>query len=257
MRTFSSPHFNEDIMSKTYFISDLHLTEERPDISSAFFSFLKQHIDEKTDALYILGDFFEVWVGDDYQTPLTLEVAAALKKITIQGTHVYFVHGNRDFLLGKTYALSAGITLLPEQSCIDLYGEKAIILHGDEMCSQDIEYQKFRKKSRGWWWPRLMLSLPLWYRQSVARKARIKSKLTQQGKNAEILDVTQQSVSAMFEKYNTQLMIHGHTHRPKVHTVTNKGKECTRIVLGDWYQQGSYLKVTETNKELINNPFKE
>lgn len=244
-------------MSKTYFISDLHLSEERPDISGAFFTFLKQHIDCATDALYILGDFFEVWVGDDYQTPLTQQVASELNKLAQQGTAIYFVHGNRDFLLGKNYAATAGIQLLPEQSLIDLYGEKAVILHGDEMCTQDVEYQKFRKKSRGWWWPKLMLTLPLWYRQSVAKKARAKSKLSQQGKTQQILDVTDEAVLAMFEQFKVNLMIHGHTHRPNIHQYSTAQNTCKRIVLGDWYDQGSYLLVTAEEKKLVFTPFEE
>lgn len=242
-------------MHNTLFISDLHLSEERPDISSAFFSFLDDHITTDTDALYILGDFFEVWVGDDYHTPLTAKVAAKLFALSQSGIPIFFVHGNRDFLIGQRYAEQCGMTLLPEQSVIDLYGEKTVVLHGDEMCTDDLEYQKFRKKSRGWWWPKLMLSLPLWYRQSVAKKARAKSKLSQQGKKMAILDVTQQAVNEMFKQFNVKTMIHGHTHRPDVHKWTNKNQVYTRIVLGDWYEQGSYLIVTNESKQLVSTPF--
>ncbi|MBE0362542.1 UDP-2,3-diacylglucosamine hydrolase [Pseudoalteromonas ulvae UL12] len=242
-------------MRNTLFISDLHLSDERPDISSAFFSFLDQHITAHTDALYILGDFFEVWVGDDYHTPLTDKVAAKLHAISQSGIPIFFVHGNRDFLIGKRYAEQCAMTLLPEQSVIDLYGEKTVILHGDEMCTDDLEYQQFRKKSRGWWWPKLMLSLPLWYRQSVAKKARAKSKLSQQGKEMAILDVTQQAVDDMFALFNVKTMIHGHTHRPDVHQWTDNNQTYSRIVLGDWYHQGSYLIVTKESKQLLSTPF--
>ena len=154
-------------MRQTYFIADLHLSDSRPDISAAFYHFLNTHIlNQDVDALYILGDFYEVWVGDDYETPLSKEVASRLKQISDSGTPVFFIHGNRDFIIRNKYAKQAGMTLLSEQTVIDLYGTPTIILHGDEMCTQDVEYQKFRKKARGWWWPRLMLALPLWYRRS-------------------------------------------------------------------------------------------
>ncbi|WP_288345942.1 UDP-2,3-diacylglucosamine diphosphatase, partial [uncultured Pseudoalteromonas sp.] len=152
-------------MNQSYFIADLHLTENRPDITAAFFDFLDSKvINDDVDALYILGDFFEVWVGDDYQTDLSKSVAARLSQVSESGTEVFFIHGNRDFIMREGYAKSASMTLLPEQVVIDLYGTPTVILHGDEMCTQDIEYQKFRKKSRGWWWPKLMLAMPLWYR---------------------------------------------------------------------------------------------
>ncbi len=228
-------------MRRTLFISDLHLSATQPDITAAFFEFLDTQVTDEVDALYILGDFFEVWVGDDANEPLSDEVAARLKTISEHGIKVYFIHGNRDFLLGQKYAQRAGMTLLPEQTVINLYGTPTLLLHGDEMCTQDVEYQKFRKKSRGWWWPKLMLSMPLWYRRRVARNARIKSKMSQQNKRAEILDVEPSSVSETFTQHNVALMIHGHTHRPAIHS----HGENTRIVLGDWYTQASYLVATE------------
>ncbi|MBQ4831857.1 UDP-2,3-diacylglucosamine diphosphatase [Pseudoalteromonas sp. MMG010] len=237
---------------QTYFIADLHLSENRPDISEHFYSFLNTHIINKhVDALYILGDFFEVWVGDDYHTELSITVAKALKKVSDNGTPVYFIHGNRDFILREAYAKQAGMTLLPEQVVVDLYGTATVILHGDEMCTQDIEYQKFRTKSRGWWWPRLMLAMPLWYRKKVARKARDKSKKNQANTSLDILDVTTESVLHTFAKHGVKNMIHGHTHRPHVHTYTVDGQTLTRTVLGDWYTQGSYLVVTPNEQKLV------
>ncbi|MGS0536138.1 UDP-2,3-diacylglucosamine diphosphatase [Pseudoalteromonas sp. SaAl2] len=241
---------------QTYFIADLHLTESRPDISAAFYHFLDKHIVKKdVDALYILGDFFEVWVGDDYVTPLSSEVAKRLKQVSDNGTPVFFIHGNRDFIMRDGYANKAGMTILDEQTVIDLYGTPTVILHGDEMCTQDIEYQKFRKKGRGWWWPRLMLALPLWYRRGVAKKAREKSKQNQAGKSLDILDVTEDAVLDVFAKHQVTNMIHGHTHRPNVHHYNVAGSQLTRTVLGDWYNQGSYLVVTEKQQTLINEPF--
>ncbi|KDC52933.1 UDP-2,3-diacylglucosamine diphosphatase [Pseudoalteromonas fuliginea] len=241
---------------QTYFIADLHLSENRPDISAAFFDFLNTHILNKdVDALYILGDFFEVWVGDDYITALSSDVAKHLKAVSDSGTPVYFIHGNRDFIIRKQYADMAGMTLLAEQTVIDLYGTPTVILHGDEMCTQDTEYQNFRKKSRGWWWPKLMLAMPLWYRKKIARNAREKSKLSQADKPIEILDVVDDAVLATFAKHNVTNMIHGHTHRPNVHTYKINEQTLTRTVLGDWYTQGSYLVVTPKSQELINTPF--
>jgi UDP-2,3-diacylglucosamine hydrolase len=241
---------------KTYFISDLHLTEDRSDITNAFKLFLETHMTDDVDALYILGDFFEVWIGDDGHTALTDEVASLLKSVSDRGIQVFFTHGNRDFLLGKQYAKQAGMTLLPEQQVIDLYGTPTVILHGDEMCTQDVAYQKFRKKSRGWWWPKLMLTMPLSYRRKVAKQARQKSIESQKGKPLDILDVTADAVLEMFAKHNVKHMIHGHTHRPNVHTIEKDGETLTRTVLGDWYSQSSYLVVTETAQTLCNHDFK-
>ncbi|WP_105264911.1 UDP-2,3-diacylglucosamine diphosphatase [Pseudoalteromonas sp. T1lg76] len=224
-------------MKRTLFISDLHLSAAQPDITAAFFEFLDTHIDADVDALYILGDFFEVWVGDDANEALSDDIATRLKAISDSGVKVYFIHGNRDFLIGKKYAAQAGMTLLPEQSVINLYGTQVVLLHGDEMCTQDIEYQKFRRKSRGWWWPRLMLAMPLWYRRRVARNARIKSKMSQKNKRAEILDVEPGAVLETFAAHKVELMIHGHTHRPAIHDHGGK----TRVVLGDWYEHSSYI----------------
>ena len=199
---------------------------------------------------------FIFWVGDDYQTDLSKSVAARLSQVSESGTEVFFIHGNRDFIMREDYAKSASMTLLPEQVVIDLYGTPTVILHGDEMCTQDIEYQKFRKKSRGWWWPKLMLAMPLWYRKKIARNAREKSKQSQAGKALEILDVTEDAVLAMFVKHQVANMIHGHTHRPNVHHYKQNGKTLTRTVLGDWYEQGSYLRATPAQQKLVHTPFK-
>ncbi|MBD1583142.1 UDP-2,3-diacylglucosamine diphosphatase [Pseudoalteromonas sp. S16_S37] len=236
-------------MRKTYFISDLHLSDDYPQITQAFFDFLAMHMNADVDALYILGDFFEVWIGDDEQSPLAISVANKLKAVAQAGINIFFTHGNRDFLLSKRYAKQAGFTLLPEQHIVDLYGTPTLVLHGDEMCTQDIAYQKFRKKSRGWWWPRLILSLPLSVRRNIARNGRAKSKANQMGKAAEILDVTPSAVLEMFERYNVAHMIHGHTHRPDVHIHEHNNKRLTRTVLGDWYSQSSYLVVNETGEQ--------
>ncbi|CCQ12432.1 UDP-2,3-diacylglucosamine hydrolase [Pseudoalteromonas luteoviolacea B = ATCC 29581] len=240
-------------MRQTYFISDLHLSENRLDIRQAFYAFLDEHMTTNVDALYILGDFFEVWVGDDNSNEFTSGIAAKLKSLSKKGINVFFIHGNRDFLIGNDFAKSAAMTLLPEQVVINLYGTQTVILHGDEMCTQDLAYQAFRKKSRGWWWPRLMLAMPLWYRKRVAQKAREKSKLSQMDKPLEILDVTLEAVQDMFERHQVKNMIHGHTHRPNTHF--NEVEGSTRTVLGDWYSQSSYLIATEQGLTLHAKPF--
>jgi UDP-2,3-diacylglucosamine hydrolase len=238
-------------MRNTYFISDLNLSDDHPTITHAFFNFLEQHMTADVDALYILGDFFEVWIGDDEQSALANQIADKLSAVSKNGIDVYFLHGNRDFLLGKRYAKQANMTLLPEQHVINLYGTPTVLLHGDEMCIDDVAYQKFRKKSRGWWWPRLILSLPLSVRRNIAKNGRAKSKAKQMNQASEILDVTTSAVLDMFAKYQVSNMIHGHTHRPDVHQYQHNSKTLTRTVLGDWYSQGSYLVVNELGEPTL------
>ena len=236
--------------SETYFIADLHLAENRPDITACFLSFLKNEA-PVADALYILGDLFEAWIGDDDDSPLITEVATVLKTLSIQ-TPVYFIHGNRDFLLGKKYAEKSGMTLLPEVDVIDIYGKPALIMHGDTLCTKDVAYQKFRTKSRSWWWQAIVKSLPLFVRKKIAADYRKKSAAATAMKAADIMDVTQEEVINALLTYNCPLLIHGHTHRPAMHDIEIKGEKAQRIVLGDWYEQGSWLKVTPSKIELLN-----
>ena len=240
-------------MPFTYFIADIHLSEDRPDITDCLLSFLKDEAPQ-AEALYVLGDLFEYWIGDDNKTPFNDKIAAAFKALSLN-TPVFFIHGNRDFAIRDGWAQQAGMTLLPEQAVIDLYGNPTLISHGDELCTMDVAYQKFRKKSRGWWWPRLMLALPLSYRRKVAENGRKKSKMNQSGLTAEIMDVTPEEVVKAMEKFNVQRFIHGHTHRPNIHSLEANGKPATRIVLGDWYDQGSVLKVSTDEMSLENRKF--
>ena len=245
-------HIKEQV---SYFIADLHLAENRPDITACFLSFLENDA-VKAEQLYILGDLFEVWFGDDYKTKLTESVIDAIKILSNTDTKVYFIHGNRDFLLGKNYAKQADMILLPEKHLIELYGEKILLMHGDTLCTRDIDYQKFRKKSRSWWWQGFMTNLPLWLRKRIADNYRKKSKQAQQMKSLDIMDVTESEVVKDLEEYNCQLMIHGHTHRPNIHELIANHNPAQRIVLGDWYDQGAWLKVTPTTKTLLNTLFK-
>ncbi|MCD1648243.1 UDP-2,3-diacylglucosamine diphosphatase [Marinobacter adhaerens] len=217
----------------TLFISDLHLEESRPDITEAFLTFL----DEKArgvDQLYILGDFFEAWIGDDERTPLQEQVAAALRKLRDSGTDIFLMHGNRDFLIGQDFCDRAGATLLDDPTVIDLHGTPTLLMHGDSLCTADVEYQKFRANMRNPQWQQMILQRPLEDRQQMARQLREISMAKNQGKEEFIMDVTPEEVVKDMEKYGVQRLIHGHTHRPAMHELTANGSPAKRIVLGDW-----------------------
>lgn len=239
----------------TLVIADLHLSQERPDITAAFLLFLQQKA-IAADALYILGDLFEVWIGDDNPSPLLTQVADALQLLVSQGVQLYFCHGNRDFLLKKRYAKRAGMTLLAPHTVTNLYGIPTLLMHGDSLCTLDIGYHKFRQWWDQPWWQWLILHLPLWYRQHLARKARRTSATDKMGKSAAIMDVTPEEVPRVMQHYQVTHLIHGHTHRPQVHQVAlSTADSGYRYVLGDWYQQCSVLTVTPTEWLLQFAPF--
>nr|WP_206768972.1 UDP-2,3-diacylglucosamine diphosphatase [Marinobacter sp. G11] len=215
------------------FISDLHLEESRPDITGAFLGFLKTHA-MGVEQLYILGDFFEAWIGDDERTPLQEQVAAALREVRDSGTEIFLMHGNRDFLIGNDYCERAGATLLDDPTVIDLYGTPALLMHGDSLCTADVEYQKFRANMRNPQMQKMMLARPLEDRQQMARQLRQMSMAKNQGKAEDIMDVTPEEVVKELEHHGVQLMIHGHTHRPAIHDLEANGEPARRIVLGDW-----------------------
>jgi len=240
--------------SVTYFIADLHLAQNRPDITACFLSFLENDA-PKAQTLYILGDLFEYWIGDDDKNPFVIEVANALKAVSLLGTRIYFIHGNRDFLLGKRYAKACGMQLLPETDLIDLYGKPVLIMHGDTLCTRDVAYQAFRKKSRSWWWQVIVKNLPLFIRKNIAENYRKKSASATALKSQAIMDVTETEVISELELHRSQLLIHGHTHRPNIHNIVANNIAAQRIVLGDWYEQGSWLKVTPNSVELLNHSF--
>lgn len=237
----------------TLFISDLHLSPERPEITALFLDFLHRHAPE-AEALYILGDLFEVWIGDDDTNPLAREVAAALRSLREAGTPIRFLHGNRDFLLGRRYAERAGLELLPETRVIDLYGEPTLILHGDTLCTDDTDYQAFRSKVRDPRWQRRMLRLPLFLRRFQARRMRRASQRATRTKPMQITDVNPAAVGAAMREHGVRCMIHGHTHRPAVHDFELDGRPAKRIVLGDWYEQGSLLRCDASGCRLIGLP---
>ncbi len=221
---------------KTYFISDLHLDESHPAITVMFLHFLQNKAKE-ADALYILGDLFEAWIGDDENTPLQMKIREALKSLADSGVNIYFICGNRDFLLGKRYADKACMTILPDHAIIDLYGKKALIMHGDTLCTLDEKYQAFRKKARNKFLQCLFLSLPLGLRKKIGASLRITSQAAISNKSEEIMDVTPSEVDRVMQKYDVDLLIHGHTHREMIH----QEKQGVRIVLGAWHDKSSVL----------------
>jgi UDP-2,3-diacylglucosamine hydrolase len=226
----------------TLFISDLHLEESRPDITDAFLAFLREKA-AGVEQLYILGDFFEAWIGDDERTPLQEQVASALKQLSDSGTHIFLMHGNRDFLIGEEFCHRSGATLLDDPTVIDLYGTPTLLLHGDSLCTADVEYQKFRANMRNPQMQKMMLARPLEDRQQMAKQLRALSMAKNQGKAEDIMDVTPEEVVKELEAHGVQLMIHGHTHRPAVHQLEANGKPARRIVLGDWHSHLWWLEV--------------
>jgi UDP-2,3-diacylglucosamine hydrolase len=226
---------------RTYFISDLHLTDQRPDINGRFFHFIDETVGG-ADALYILGDLFEYWVGDDNSaSSIASETARRLKALTQAGTHVYFMHGNRDFLLASKYATQSGMSLLPDPSLISLYGIPTLLMHGDTLCTDDRDYQSFRTKVRRPWVQALLLALPLAMRQRLAGLARSGSESAKQNKPEEIMDVNLEEVARVLTTHGYPRLIHGHTHRPARHVHELDGHACERWVLPDWYASGGYV----------------
>ncbi|MEZ2585144.1 UDP-2,3-diacylglucosamine diphosphatase [Kluyvera intermedia] len=238
----------------TLFIADLHLQTEEPAITAGFLRFLHGEA-RSADALYILGDLFEAWIGDDDPNPLHREIACAIKSLADSGVPCYFIHGNRDFLIGKRFATESGMQLLPEEKVLDLYGRRVLIMHGDTLCTDDPGYLAFRAKVHTPWIQKLFLALPLFIRRRIAQKMRDDSKAANSSKSMEIMDVNAQAVVEVMEKHHVQWLIHGHTHRPDIHTLDANGETAHRVVLGAWHTQGSMVKVSVDDVELIPFPF--
>ncbi len=234
----------------TLFISDLHLEESRPDITEAFLCFLRDKA-MGAEALYILGDFFEAWIGDDEQTPLQNQVADALKEVSSSGTALYLMHGNRDFLIGEDYCARTGASLLPDPTEVNLYGTPTLLMHGDSLCTADVDYQKFRATMRNEQWQKMFLQRPLADRQLVARQLREMSMAKNQGKAEAIMDVTLEEVVRQMEEHQVRQMIHGHTHRPAEHELEANGEPARRIVLGDWDTNVWWLEVSHNQEPAL------
>ncbi|MDO9371329.1 MAG: UDP-2,3-diacylglucosamine diphosphatase [Gammaproteobacteria bacterium] len=222
------------------FISDLHLCEQRPAPAQRFIRFLEQEA-RGADVLYILGDLFEVWLGDDDTSDFHRTITHALHACAQGGTQVFVMHGNRDFLIGAEFEQQSGCRLLPDPSVIDVDGMPALIMHGDTLCTDDIEYQEFRVTVRDAEWQRQFLAKPLQQRREIARHLRDESQIRTRVKSEQIMDVNQQTVERVMREHHISLLIHGHTHRPALHDFMLDGKPARRIVLGDWYEQGSVL----------------
>ncbi|MCB1693340.1 MAG: UDP-2,3-diacylglucosamine diphosphatase [Pseudomonadales bacterium] len=228
------------------FISDLHLEEGRPDITEAFFGFLK----DKTpgaDSLYILGDFFEVWLGDDHDTAFNRAIIDALAEVTCPK---FLMHGNRDFLMGEDFCQAAGATLLADPSNVTLDGKPVLLMHGDSLCTRDTEYMAVRKMLRDPAFQADFLSKSLEEREAFARGARAQSKEHTRESATDIMDVTPEEVVGAMAEAGVDTLIHGHTHRPDVHHLTVEGTDARRIVLGDWDKQGWYLSVADGEFDL-------
>jgi UDP-2,3-diacylglucosamine hydrolase len=231
----------------TFFISDLHLHPSRPDVTSLFLAFLAGPA-SSAEALYILGDLFEAWVGDDEDAPLAREVIAALARLMSAGVPLFLMRGNRDFLLGASFARESGARLLPDPSVILLYGEPTLLMHGDLLCSDDTAYLDFRRQVRNPEWQDGFLAQSLPARRAFADQARAASgerqgELRATGTLESITDVSQCTVEETMARYGVNRLIHGHTHRPAIHALRSGGRSAQRIVLGDWHENGSVLRV--------------
>ena len=238
----------------TLFIADLHLQTEEPAITAGFLRFLQGEA-RQADALYILGDLFEAWIGDDDPNPLHQQIASAIKAVVDAGVPCYFIHGNRDFLVGQRFARQSGMILLAEEERLDLYGREVLIMHGDTLCTDDPGYLAFRAKVHTPWIQRLFLALPLLIRRRIAARMRADSKAANSSKSMDIMDVNPQAVVDAMERHHVQWLIHGHTHRPAVHELQANGQPAWRVVLGAWHSEGSMVKVTPDDVELIHFPF--
>ncbi|OCG39225.1 UDP-2,3-diacylglucosamine diphosphatase [Gilliamella sp. Fer1-1] len=244
-----------------YFIADIHLADNKPasgysDITAGFLSFLDT-LPENCE-LYILGDLFDYWVGDDVKTELHQQVVQALYRLSKRGITKYFVHGNRDFLLGKKYAQQCDMTILPEINCLPNQETNIVFLHGDLLCIDDSQYQKFRKIMHNKWLQKLFLLLPLFLRLKIAAKLRQKSSQHNQIKSGTIMDVNQHAVVKMMAEHKADIMVHGHTHKPATHHFQIEGRSATRLVLGAWHDGVTYIKQSQDSNtlELYSHSFK-
>ncbi|MGI9261443.1 MAG: UDP-2,3-diacylglucosamine diphosphatase [Woeseiaceae bacterium] len=233
----------------TLFISDLHMEADRPDIADQFLRFLETEA-LNADSLYILGDLFESWVGDDDPNEHYAWVKQGLKKLTRKDVPVYFMHGNRDFMIGEEFAAETGVQILDDPVCIDCHGQRVLLSHGDAYCTDDVEYQAIRKMTRDPQWQAMMLSKSLEERLAFAEQARAAS-LAHGGNIDDVIsDVNADAIQNAFVAADVDMMLHGHTHRPAIHDLVVAGRPARRIVLGDWYEQGSVVRWSDTGPGL-------
>ncbi|WFM69772.1 UDP-2,3-diacylglucosamine diphosphatase [Halomonas sp. CKK8] len=248
----------------TLLISDLHLHPGAPQVTEGFLHWLDERA-RGCDALYILGDFFEAWIGDDLldlgeQDPtgnatLAARIATALKRLADGGTAIYLMHGNRDFLLGERFANEAGASLLPDPSVVTLGGKRVLLMHGDSLCTRDEAYQTFRAQARHPRWQEQVLSMPIQERLALARQLREQSGEANSNKAEDIMDVTPDEVVKAMAEHGVTTLIHGHTHRPAVHDLEVDGQPGKRYVLGDWQPDQGWEIVVEDDAEPQLQPF--
>ena len=225
----------------TLLISDLHLDASQPAIGEQFLSFLDGEA-RQADGLYILGDLFDAWLGDDDPNPYYAEMKVALRRLSDSGVPVYFMHGNRDFMIGEQFARETGITLLNDPIVVDLHGHEVLLSHGDALCTDDVEYQKVRAMTRNADWQAMMMARTIEERIAFADAARKESMARNSTLTEDIMDVNQDAVKTIMREYGVDTLLHGHTHRPAVHDVELGDRLATRIVLGDWYEHGSMVR---------------
>jgi UDP-2,3-diacylglucosamine hydrolase len=234
---------------KTLLISDLHLDPSAPGIARQFVGFLRGEAREAR-ALYILGDLFEAWLGDDDPAPAVREIVRELRALHDAGVPTYFLHGNRDFLVGRRFAQETGCTLLDDGTIVDLHGERVLLLHGDVLCTADTSYQRLRRILRNPLTLFLLRHLGLDARRQLGRKLRAGSQMHVGSTAPSIMDVTPDEVVNALRRAGVTTMVHGHTHRPAIHPLQVDGHPARRIVLGDWYTQGSVLEWRDDGVEL-------
>lgn len=236
------------------FISDLHLADDRPAANERFIDFLERQA-AAAHSLYILGDLFEYWIGDDdLDAPFNAIIAGLLRKLVQQGVAVYFMQGNRDFLVGEAFARATGVTLLGDPAVVEIGNERTLLAHGDTLCTDDHDYQAWRRTARSEAFQRDFLGKPREARRDLIRGLREKSKAVIQAKSAEIMDVNPQAVAEALRAHGVRRLIHGHTHRPGRHEVEVDGERCERWVLPDWYGTGGYLEVSSGALRLVHFP---
>jgi UDP-2,3-diacylglucosamine hydrolase len=235
------------------FISDLHIDASRPAITEQFLSFLTAEA-AHAEALYILGDLFESWIGDDAADAAQSAAIDGLQSLTAHGVPCYVMHGNRDFLLSTRFCQMSGAELLPDPLIVTLYGEPVLVMHGDALCTDDRAYQRLRATVREADWQRQFLALSIAARRALAGAARVGSQAHTAAVEYAITDVNADSVAIALRTAGTATLLHGHTHRPAIHALQVDGRPCTRIVLGDWYDQGSLLRWDHNGPELMSLP---
>jgi UDP-2,3-diacylglucosamine hydrolase len=240
----------------TLFISDLHLSGERPAINERFFDFLREQA-ARAGALYVLGDLFEYWIGDEELDaadgdPLGRAVAEAFAALSRQGVSVCLMHGNRDFLIGKRFCQASGTRLLQDPAVEKIGGARTLLMHGDTLCTDDLDYQAWRKIARSREWQREFLAKSLPERRTLLQALRAKSKEVVGAKPAEIMDVNPGAVREALREHRLTRLVHGHTHRPARHLLEVDGRACERWVLPDWYERGGYLALDDTGPRLVS-----